>query len=65
MALDAAGLKSVEMLIARAKQSAEDALSLADAAGDVGMVRTLKALLVRISDTEANIAGRIKAAGQP
>ena len=65
MALDVAGLKSVEMLIARAKQSVQDALSLADAANDATILRALKALRVRVSDVEQDIQDRIKAAGQP
>jgi hypothetical protein len=64
MPLDAAELKAIESLIARAKLFILDALTVADNANDAGMLRTLKGLLIRVSDTEMNIAGRIKSAGQ-
>lgn len=65
MALDVAELKAIEALVTRAKLYVQDALTVAVAASDPGAVRTLKALLIRVSDTEANIAGRIQSAGQP
>ena len=57
-------LKAIETLIARAKQLIQDALTVADAAGDVAVVRKIKPLLARVSDVEADIEGHIKAAGQ-
>ena len=64
MPLDVSDLRAIESQLALAKQLVEDALTIAEVAGDPGAVRTLKALLIRVSDTEANIAGRIKG-GQP
>jgi hypothetical protein len=64
MPLDTAELKAIESFIIWAKLFIQDALTVADDANDAGVVRTLKALLIRVSDTEANIAGRIKSAGQ-
>ncbi len=64
MALAVHELKAIETLIARAKQLVQDALTVADAAGDVAVVRKIKPLLARVSDVEADIEGHIKAAGQ-
>jgi hypothetical protein len=64
MALAVHELKAIETLIARAKQLIQDALTVADAAGDVAVVRKIKPLLARVSDVEADIEGHIKAAGQ-
>jgi len=64
MALAVQELKAIETLIARAKQLIQDALTVADAAGDVSVVRKIKPLLARVSDVEADIEGHIKAAGQ-
>jgi len=64
MALAVHELKAIETLIARAKQLIQDALTVADAAGDVAVVRKIKPLLARVSDVEADIEGQIKAAGQ-
>jgi hypothetical protein len=64
MALAVQELKAIETLIARAKQLIQDALTVADAAGDVAVVRKIKPLLARVSDVEADIEGHIKAAGQ-
>ena len=64
MALGVVELKAIEALIARAKQFVNDALTIADAAGDVGVVRKIKPLLARVADVEQDIAGRIRAAGQ-
>jgi hypothetical protein len=63
MALAVHELKAIETLIARAKQLIKDALTVADAAGDVAVVRKIKPLLARVSDVEADIEGRIKGAG--
>jgi hypothetical protein len=65
MSLTVQELKAIEALIIRAKLFVQDALTVADSANDAGVVRTLKALLIRVSDTEASITGRIKAQGQP
>ena len=64
MALAVHELKAIETLIARAKQLIQDALTVADAAGDVAVVRKIKPLLARVSDVEADIESHIKAAGQ-
>ncbi len=64
MALAVHELKAIETLIARAKRLVQDALTVADAAGDVAVVRKIKPLLARVSDVEAEIEGHIKAAGQ-
>ncbi len=64
MALAVQELKAIETLIARAKQLIQDALTVADAAGGVAVVRKIKPLLARVSDVEADIEGHIKAAGQ-
>ena len=64
MALGVVELKAIETLIARAKQFVNDALMVADNAGDVAVVRKIKPLLARVSDVEADIEGRIKAVGQ-
>jgi hypothetical protein len=64
MALAVHELKAIETLIARAKRLVQDALTVADAAGDVAVVRKIKPLLARVSDVEADIEGHIKAAGQ-
>jgi len=64
MALAVHELKAIETLIARAKQLIQDALTVADAAGDVAVVRKIKPLLARVSDVEVDIEGHIKAAGQ-
>ena len=64
MPLDVAELKAVHALIARAKLFVQDGLTIADSANDAGATRTLKALLIRMSDTEVNIAGRIQSTGQ-
>lgn len=64
MALAVHELKAIETLIARAKQLIQDALTVADAAGDVAVLRKIKPLLARVSDVEADIEGHIKAAGQ-
>jgi len=65
MALAVHELKAIETLIARAKQLVTDALTIADSANDVAVVRKIKPLLARVSDVEADIQGRIKAAGKP
>jgi len=64
MPLDVAELKAIEALIVKIRALAEDALTIAVSASDAGGTRTLKALLIRVADTEANIQGRIKSAGQ-
>ena len=65
MALAVHELKAIEALVVRIKALAEDALTIAASANDAGATRTLKALLIRVVDTEANIQGRIKSQGQP
>ena len=60
MALAVHELKAIETLIARAKQLIQDALTVADAAGDVAVVRKIKPLLARVSDVEADIEGHIR-----
>jgi hypothetical protein len=65
MSLDVAELKAIEALVVKIKALTEDALTISASANDAGATRTLKALLIRVVDTEANIQGRIKSAGQP
>ena len=64
MAIDVAELKAIEALVVKIKALTEDALTVAASANDAGATRTLKALLIRVVDTEANIQGRIKSAGK-
>ena len=64
MALAVHELKAIETLIARARQFVTDALTIADSANDVGVMRKIKPLLARVADVEHDIEGRIKAAGQ-
>ena len=65
MPLDVAELKAIEALVVRARLFIQDALVIAVDASDPGAVRTIKALLIRLSDTEATFDGRIKGQGQP
>jgi hypothetical protein len=64
MPLDVAELKAISTFIARAKVFVQDALTIADAANDVAVMRKIKPLLARVSDVEMDIEGRIKSAGQ-
>jgi hypothetical protein len=61
MSLTVQELKAIEALVTRAKLFVQDALTIAVNASDAGAVRTLKASLIRLSDTEATFEGRIKA----
>jgi hypothetical protein len=62
MQLSTAELKSVATLIGRARLFVEDALSVAESGGDVGVTARVKTLLFRARDVEQDIEARLAAA---
>ena len=64
MPLDVSEMKAIAALVTRAKLFVQDALTIADAANDIAVVRKIKPLLARTADVEMDIEGRIKSAGQ-
>jgi|GEM_PF-5972413 len=62
MSLTLAEIRSISILISRARQYVDDALSVAESGGDVAVTARVKTLLFRAKDAEREIDARLAAA---
>jgi RNase P protein component len=61
MPLSIAEIRSISILICRARQYVNDALSVAESGGDVVVIARVKTLLFRAQDVEREIETRLAA----